>query len=109
MAPALSWAKLCIYEYMESYVPFITPNLSLNFRASMAAEIRGVAGGLTPLSKLLACHMLLPGLLLHLCPAPTWLHPPQPHHPGPAAGFEDKSGTAYGGQVHAGSQGDWLP
>ncbi|KAL9851363.1 LOW QUALITY PROTEIN: U4/U6 small nuclear ribonucleoprotein Prp31 [Geothlypis trichas] len=75
MAPALSWAKLCIYEYTESYVPFITPNLSLNFRASMAAEIRGVAGGLTPLSKLPTCNILLQGFSsTSVLPQPGFIH-----------------------------------
>ncbi|KAM3672046.1 LOW QUALITY PROTEIN: U4/U6 small nuclear ribonucleoprotein Prp31 [Ammospiza maritima maritima] len=51
LALALCWAKLCICEYVESRVPFITPNLSLILGASMAAK-KGVAGGLTLLSKL---------------------------------------------------------
>uniref|UniRef100_A0A8U8C5J3 U4/U6 small nuclear ribonucleoprotein Prp31 n=1 Tax=Geospiza parvula TaxID=87175 RepID=A0A8U8C5J3_GEOPR len=40
-------------------VSFIAPNLSLILGASTAAKIMGVAGGLTPLSKLPACNILL--------------------------------------------------
>ncbi|CAN8209094.1 unnamed protein product [Coccothraustes coccothraustes] len=53
--PALSEAKLCIYEYVESCGPFIDPSLSLILRASVAAKIMGVARGLT----LLSCNLLL--------------------------------------------------
>ncbi|NWU88249.1 PRP31 protein, partial [Onychorhynchus coronatus] len=61
MALALSGAKLRIYEYVESRMSFIAPNLSLILGASTAAKIMGVAGGLTPLSKLPACNILLLG------------------------------------------------
>nr|XP_021408034.1 U4/U6 small nuclear ribonucleoprotein Prp31 [Lonchura striata domestica] len=61
MALALSGAKLRIHEYVESRMSFIAPNLSLILGASTAAKIMGVAGGLTPLSKLPACNILLLG------------------------------------------------
>ncbi|NWU13100.1 PRP31 protein, partial [Cephalopterus ornatus] len=51
MALALSGAKLRIYEYVESRMSFIAPNLSLILGASTAAKIMGFSGGLTLLSK----------------------------------------------------------
>ncbi|NXC64655.1 PRP31 protein, partial [Aleadryas rufinucha] len=61
MALALSAAKLRIYEYVESRMSFIAPNLSLILGASTAAKVMGLAGGLTPLSKMPACNILLLG------------------------------------------------
>lgn len=53
--------KLRIYEYVESRMSFIAPNLSAIIGASTAAKIMGVAGGLTNLSKMPACNVLLLG------------------------------------------------
>lgn len=59
----LNGIKLRIYEYVESRMSFIAPNLSAIIGASTAAKIMGVAGGLTNLSKMPACNVLLLGNL----------------------------------------------
>ncbi|NXJ73036.1 PRP31 protein, partial [Rostratula benghalensis] len=61
MALALNQAKHRIYEYVESRMSFIAPNLSLILGASTAAKIMGIAGGLTNLSKMPACNIMLLG------------------------------------------------
>lgn len=61
MAVELNSFKLRIYEYVESRMAFIAPNLSVILGASIAAKIMGVAGGLTRLSKIPACNVLLLG------------------------------------------------
>lgn len=61
MAIELNDFKLRIYEYVESRMTFIAPNLSVIVGASTAAKIMGVAGGLTKLSKMPACNVLLLG------------------------------------------------
>nr|CAI5861079.1 unnamed protein product [Callosobruchus analis] len=61
MAMELNNFKLRIYEYVESRMAFIAPNLSIILGASIAAKIMGVAGGLTRLSKIPACNVLLLG------------------------------------------------
>ncbi|KAJ1530792.1 hypothetical protein ONE63_005643 [Megalurothrips usitatus] len=61
MAINLNNYKLKIYEYVESRMAFIAPNLSQIVGASTAAKIMGVAGGLTNLSKMPACNVLLLG------------------------------------------------
>ncbi|KAJ8969237.1 hypothetical protein NQ317_002635 [Molorchus minor] len=48
---------LRIYEYVESRMAFIAPNMSVILGASIAAKIMGVAGGLTRLSKIPACNV----------------------------------------------------
>lgn len=53
--------KLRIFEYVESRMTFIAPNLSIIVGASTAAKIMGIAGGLTNLSKMPACNILLLG------------------------------------------------
>jgi U4/U6 small nuclear ribonucleoprotein PRP31 len=53
--------KLRIFEYVESRMTFIAPNLSQVVGASTAAKLMGVAGGLTNLSKMPACNILLLG------------------------------------------------
>jgi len=60
-AVELNSYKLKIYEYVESRMTFIAPNLSIIVGASTAAKMMGVAGGLTNLSKLPACNVLLLG------------------------------------------------
>ncbi|KAG5884660.1 hypothetical protein JTB14_005404 [Gonioctena quinquepunctata] len=61
MALELNSSKLRIYEYVESRMAFIAPNISVILGASIAAKIMGVAGGLTRLSKIPACNVLLLG------------------------------------------------
>ncbi|KAF2883843.1 hypothetical protein ILUMI_22312 [Ignelater luminosus] len=61
MAIDLNNFKLEIYEYVESRMAFIAPNISVILGASTAAKIMGVAGGLTKLSKIPACNVLILG------------------------------------------------
>uniref|UniRef100_A0A4W4HP67 U4/U6 small nuclear ribonucleoprotein Prp31 n=1 Tax=Electrophorus electricus TaxID=8005 RepID=A0A4W4HP67_ELEEL len=61
MALELNQSKHTIYEYVESRMSFIAPNLSIIVGASTAAKIMGVAGGLTNLSKMPACNLMLLG------------------------------------------------
>lgn len=61
MAIELNNFKLKIYEYVESRMAFIAPNISAIVGASIAAKMMGVAGGLTKLSKIPACNVLLLG------------------------------------------------
>ncbi|KAK0075836.1 hypothetical protein PV325_006248 [Microctonus aethiopoides] len=61
MAVELNNCKLKIFEYVESRMAFIAPNLSVIVGASTAAKIMGVAGGLTKLSKMPACNLLVLG------------------------------------------------
>lgn len=61
MALELNTFKLRIYEYVESRMSFIAPNLSMIVGSSTAAKLMGVAGGLTNLSKMPACNILVLG------------------------------------------------
>ncbi|KAL1494738.1 hypothetical protein ABEB36_010286 [Hypothenemus hampei] len=61
MAIQLNDFKLKIYEYVESRMNFIAPNITTILGASFAAKLMGVAGGLTRLSKIPACNVLLLG------------------------------------------------
>ncbi|KAJ6631714.1 U4/U6 small nuclear ribonucleoprotein Prp31 [Pseudolycoriella hygida] len=61
MAIDLNNFKLKIYEYVESRMTFIAPNLSMIIGASTAAKILGIAGGLTKLSKMPACNLQVLG------------------------------------------------
>lgn len=61
MAIELNNFKLEIYTYVESRMSFIAPNLSVVVGASIAAKLMGVAGGLTNLSKMPACNILVLG------------------------------------------------
>ncbi|XP_031640039.1 U4/U6 small nuclear ribonucleoprotein Prp31 [Contarinia nasturtii] len=61
MAVDLSNYKAKIFEYVESRMTFIAPNLSMIVGASTAAKIVGVAGGLVKLSKIPACNVILLG------------------------------------------------
>lgn len=61
MALELNKFKLRIYEYVESRMSFIAPNISMIVGASTAAKLMGVAGGLTNLSKMPACNILVLG------------------------------------------------
>ncbi|KAG7250273.1 hypothetical protein CRUP_017979, partial [Coryphaenoides rupestris] len=61
MALELNQSKHQIYEYVESRMSFIAPNLSIIVGASTAAKIMGIAGGLTNLAKMPACNLMLLG------------------------------------------------
>lgn len=61
MALELNQSKHRIYEYVESRMSFIAPNISIIVGASTAAKIMGVAGGLTNLAKMPACNLMLLG------------------------------------------------
>lgn len=54
-------AKMKIFQYVESRMSFIAPNVSVVIGASTAAKIMGVAGGLTNLSKMPSCNIQLLG------------------------------------------------
>uniref|UniRef100_UPI00358EF388 U4/U6 small nuclear ribonucleoprotein Prp31 n=1 Tax=Myxine glutinosa TaxID=7769 RepID=UPI00358EF388 len=61
MGLELSEARLRILDFVESRMSLIAPNLSIIVGASTAAKLMGVAGGLTPLSKMPACNVHLLG------------------------------------------------
>lgn len=61
MAIDLNNFKSKVYEYVESRMTFIAPNLSMIIGASTAAKMLGIAGGLTKLSKMPACNVLVLG------------------------------------------------
>lgn len=61
MAIELNNFKSKIYEYVESRMTFIAPNLSMIVGASTAAKLLGIAGGLTKLSKMPACNVQVLG------------------------------------------------
>ncbi|XP_054762711.1 U4/U6 small nuclear ribonucleoprotein Prp31-like [Lytechinus pictus] len=61
MAFDLKQAKTDIFTYVESRMSFISPNLSIIVGASTAAKLMGVAGGLTNLSKMPSCNVLVLG------------------------------------------------
>ncbi|XP_059050094.1 U4/U6 small nuclear ribonucleoprotein Prp31 [Achroia grisella] len=58
MATELTSFKSHIFEYVESRMTFIAPNITAIVGASTAAKILGVAGGLSKLSKMPACNVL---------------------------------------------------
>ena len=57
----LSDNKQTILSYVESRMTFIAPNLSVIVGASTAAKLMGLAGGLTNLTKMPSCNILLLG------------------------------------------------
>ncbi|KAL5019217.1 hypothetical protein ScPMuIL_004939 [Solemya velum] len=61
MAIDLMACKMRIFEYVESRMSLIAPNMSLIIGASIAAKLMGVAGGLTNLSKMPACNVMVLG------------------------------------------------
>eukprot|EP00053_Salpingoeca_punica_P013172 m.118760 g.118760 ORF g.118760 m.118760 type:complete len:489 (+) comp16131_c0_seq2:59-1525(+) len=61
MAINLSDAKMKILAYVESRMDMLAPNLSYICGAPTAAKLMGVAGGLTLLSKIPACNILVLG------------------------------------------------
>ncbi|CAL1294852.1 unnamed protein product [Larinioides sclopetarius] len=61
MAIELDNYKQEIYNYVESRMSFIAPNLSIIVGASTAAKLMGVAGGLSHLAKMPACNIQVLG------------------------------------------------
>lgn len=61
MAVELNSFKLRIYEYVESRMALIAPNVSAIVGAAVAAQLMGAAGGLTRLAKMPACNLLVLG------------------------------------------------
>lgn len=61
MAIKLNECKKQIYDYVESRMAFIAPNLSMVVGASTAAKLMGSAGGITNLSKMPSGHVSLLG------------------------------------------------
>ncbi len=61
MAMELAETKRKIFEYVESRMAFIAPNLSAIIGANIAAKLLGAAGGLTNLSKMPANNISLLG------------------------------------------------
>ena len=57
----LSEDKQTMLTYVESRMSFIAPNLSTIVGASTAAKLIGMAGGLTNLTKMPSCNILLLG------------------------------------------------
>jgi len=63
MAVQLAEIKAKIFEYVESRMAFIAPNLSAIVGSNIAAKLLGAAGGLTNLSKMPANNISLLGQL----------------------------------------------
>ena len=61
MALDLAGKKQKIFDYVESKMAFIAPNLSAIIGSSIAAQLMGAAGGLTKLSKMPANNISLLG------------------------------------------------
>ena len=61
MALTLNEKKMKILSYVESRMSFIAPNLSAIAGPTVATKLMGVAGGLTALSKIPACNILVLG------------------------------------------------
>ncbi|KRZ63460.1 U4/U6 small nuclear ribonucleoprotein Prp31 [Trichinella nativa] len=61
MAIQLNDAKLKIYQFVESRMHCIAPNLSVILGPEIAAKLMGTAGGITQLSKIPACNVLILG------------------------------------------------
>ncbi|XP_075590937.1 pre-mRNA processing factor 31 isoform X2 [Dermatophagoides farinae] len=57
VAIELNECKMLIYEFVESRMTFIAPNLTVIIGASIAAKLIGLAGGLTSLSKIPSCNL----------------------------------------------------
>ncbi|KAI1295673.1 U4/U6 small nuclear ribonucleoprotein Prp31 [Halotydeus destructor] len=56
IAVELNSCKLRIFEFVESRMSFIAPNLLAIVGANIAAKLMGIAGGLTNLSKMPSCN-----------------------------------------------------
>ncbi|KAH6564364.1 hypothetical protein BASA61_004293 [Batrachochytrium salamandrivorans] len=61
VALELDTAKRQILEYVESRMSFIAPNLTAILGSGVATKLMGHAGGLTALSKIPACNILVLG------------------------------------------------
>nr|CAB3265186.1 U4/U6 small nuclear ribonucleoprotein Prp31 [Phallusia mammillata] len=61
MTEQLLKAKVRILTYVESRMSYIAPNLTVIIGATVAAKLMGVAGGLTALTKMPACNIMLLG------------------------------------------------
>merc|ERR1719470_557831 len=61
MAMELHESKTKIFEYVESRMAFIAPNVSVILGAPIAAKLMGAAGGLTKLSKMPSNNICLLG------------------------------------------------
>jgi U4/U6 small nuclear ribonucleoprotein PRP31 len=61
MGLSLNEAKVKILQYVESRMDFLAPNITHICGANTSAKLLGVAGGLTALSKMPACNVLLLG------------------------------------------------
>ena len=61
MAIDLAEKKARVFEYVESRMSFIAPNLSAIVGSNIAAKLMGAAGGLTKLSKMPANNISLLG------------------------------------------------
>ena len=61
MGLELNEKKLKILSYVESRMSFIAPNLSTIVGPTVATKLMGTAGGLTALSKIPACNILVLG------------------------------------------------
>jgi U4/U6 small nuclear ribonucleoprotein PRP31 len=59
MALILNEKKLKILGYVESRMSFIAPNVSAIVGSTVATKLMGLAGGLSALSKIPACNMLV--------------------------------------------------
>ncbi|KAI9015181.1 hypothetical protein BC832DRAFT_194929 [Gaertneriomyces semiglobifer] len=57
----LEHAKRTILEYVESRMTFIAPNLSALVGSNIAAKLMGLSGGVTGLSKIPACNIIVLG------------------------------------------------
>lgn len=57
VAIEINQCKLKIYQFVESRMSFIAPNITAITGASIAAKLMGLAGGLTNLSKMPSCNV----------------------------------------------------
>lgn len=61
MGLGINDAKIKIFDYVESRMYFLSPNVTHICTANTAAKLLGAAGGLTALSQMPACNILLVG------------------------------------------------
>ncbi|KAJ3298994.1 hypothetical protein HDU79_003320 [Rhizoclosmatium sp. JEL0117] len=61
MALDLETVKRTILDYVESRMQFLAPNLTAILGSTVAAKLMGAVGGLTALSKIAACNLLVVG------------------------------------------------
>lgn len=58
---SFSAAKMKIFEFVEARMSSIAPNLSAVVGSATAAKLMGMAGGLTQLSRIPACNLMVLG------------------------------------------------